>query len=751
MPGPQRTISRRLFLAGLGGLAATAAGVAVYCCKVPSPSPASPRPDFKPRDIADTSGYVAVTTVVPPWGPTATLDELAEIWRRVGYRNIDGVDQALAAEPALTHDRFKLLLLKTMFCNYEGETRRASEVLGEMRAALQGSPVLAKEWLYTVIYYQGVTGLRRGETENCVQCLGPCACILPLVPEAYHSRPDGSRLAVEHFTEYLEQFPDDLEVQWLLNVAHMTLGEYPDRVDRKCFFSLERYNSHELVDIGTFHDVSAAAGVDRFSMSGGAVMDDFDNDGLLDLFVTTRDLVEPVSFYHNKGDGTFEDWTQRAGLSGQLGAFNCAQADYNNDGNLDIVLVRGAWLSSPIRPSLLRNNGNGTFTDVTEEAGLLHAVNSPSAVWADYDNDGFLDLFVCCERQPNRLYRNRGDGTFEEVAERAGLRWDGRPAKGAAWIDYDNDGWPDLFVCNSGGAPSQLFRNNHDGTFTDVSMAMGVMAPTVGFSCWAWDYDNDGWLDIFATSYERTLADIVKGLQGLPHAGQDRNRLYRNMQGKGFREVTQEVGLDMVFAAMGSNYGDFDNDGYLDFYLGTGDPDLAMLVPNRMFKNVAGRRFAEITASSGTGHLQKGHGVACGDLRRCGATDIFIQMGGVANVDKYHNVLFQNPGQKNHWLTVKLVGKKTNRSAIGARIKAVTAGEAPLTVHRHVSSGSSFGGNPLQQTLGLGQAPAVAELEVRWPTSGTTQVFRDVAVDQAIEITEFAMEYRRLNWMPVVR
>ena len=162
----------------------------------------------------------------------------------------------------------------------------------------------------------------------------------------------------------------------------------------------------------------------------------------------------------------------------------------------------------------------------------------------------------------------------------------------------------------------------------------------------------------------------------------------------------------MVFATMGSNFGDFDNDGWLDMYLGTGEPSLATLVPNRMFKNVGGERFAEITGSSGTGHLQKGHGVACGDWDRDGDVDLFVQTGGAVNGDKYHNVLFQNPGQGNHWLTVKLVGKKTNRAAIGARIKVVTAGENPLTVHRHVSSGSSFGGNPLQQTIGLAKATA---------------------------------------------
>src|SRR5262249_44177833 len=158
------------------------------------------------------------------------------------------------------------------------------------------------------------------------------------------------------------------------------------------------------------------------------------------------------------------------------------------------------------------------------------------------------------------------------------------------------------------------------------------------------------------------------------------------------------------FETMGCNFGDFDNDGFLDMYLGTGDPDLGTLIPNRMFKNVGGERFAEITASSGTGHLQKGHSVSCADWDRDGDVDIFIEMGGAVTGDKSHNILFQNPGQGNHWLTVKLVGRKSNRPAIGARIKVVTAGDRPSTFYRHVSSGSSWGANPFQQTIGLAKA-----------------------------------------------
>jgi hypothetical protein len=221
------------------------------------------------------------------------------------------------------------------------------------------------------------------------------------------------------------------------------------------------------------------------------------------------------------------------------------------------------------------------------------------------------------------------------------------------------------------------------------------------------------------------------------------------MEGKGFDDKTRDAGLDQVFSCMGSNYGDFDSDGFLDFYLGTGDPSIDMLVPNRMFKNVAGERFAEISATAGTGHLQKGHAVACGDWDRDGDLDLFVETGGAVTGDRYHNVLFQNPGQGNHWLTVKLIGRKTNRAAIGARIKVITSGEKPLTIRRHVSSGSSFGANPLQQHFGLARANRIAVLEVYWPTSGTTQIFFDIAANQAIEVTEFAASYRLLNWKAI--
>jgi hypothetical protein len=727
---------------------AIAGGVFAY-----SRSHGDTRPSHRPQlayretKSLESGGFTSVLAMMESWPATASLEQVRDSFRHAGHKSIAKLDREFAKSDLPDQKRVAFAFTKGAIFNYEGEPLQAYSVLEKLRSSLVADDGLAQEWLYSAINFQGITALRMGENDNCIMCRGESSCIIPIAPSAVHTKPEGSRLAIKHFTEYLQQFPDDLGVRWLLNVAHMTLGEYPEKVDRRFLLPLNRF-FHSEFDIGRFRDVGHLVGVNRFNQAGGAIMDDFDGDGLLDIAVTSMDTAMPMAYYRNQGDGLFDDRSQAAGVAGQLGGLVCYQTDYNNDGQLDIFIPRGAWLPYPVRPSLLKNDGDGHFTDVTAEARLSEPLNSNSASWADYDNDGWLDLFVACERQPNHLYHNRGNGTFEELAAKAGLESPDQIAyKGSTWIDFDNDRYPDLFLnCMVGDA--RLFRNNRDGTFTDVTKSLSIDGPHAGFSCWAWDYDNDGWLDIFATSYDRSLGDVVRGLLGQPHA-KSSPRLFRNANGAGFENKTLEAGLDMVFATMGSNFADFDNDGWLDFYLGTGDPELSTLVPNRMFKNVAGQRFSEITGSSGTGHLQKGHAVACGDWDHDGDVDIFIEMGGAIYGDQYHNILFQNPGQGNNRLTVKLVGVKTNRAAIGARIKAVTAGEKPLSVYRHVSSGSSFGANTLQQTIGLAKADRIAELRIDWPTSGTTQVFRDISANQTIEVTEFAINYKTIKTKPI--
>ena len=492
-----------------------------------------------------------VVPLIPKWPANSSLESIASYWRGAGHRLLNDMDtyRKNRSESLTPDSQRQYFLQKAGLLNFEGEPEKAYAVLGEARTLAENQTELTRKWLYTIIYLQGVTALRWGETDNCVLCRGESSCILPINSAAIHTKPTGSRRAIEHFTEYLNQFPDDLEVRWLLNIAHMTLGEHPDRVDPRHLISLDHYNRTDS-GIGKFRDIGHLVGINRLNQAGGAIMDDFDNDGLLDLVFTSMDPTQPMVFYRNKGDGTFEDRTEAAGLLPQLGGINCIQADYNNDGFLDIFICRGAWIQSPIRPSLLRNNGNGTFTDVTAEAGLLDPVNSISAAWADYDNDGFLDLFICCERQPNRLYRNRGDGTFEEVAARAGVAGN-MTCKGATWIDFDKDGYPDLFVNNLNGRAT-LYRNNGNGTFTDVTLQMGIDGPQYGFGCWAFDYNNDGWPDIFAITNDYTVADVVKGLLGKPHCmGVSRTSLYRKHGGEKIPGCNQRGRFGLGFCGHG--------------------------------------------------------------------------------------------------------------------------------------------------------------------------------------------------------
>jgi len=414
-------------------------------------------------------------------------------------------------------------------------------------------------------------------------------------------------------------------------------------------------------------------------------------------------------------------------------------------------VIRGAWLGAAGRhpDSLIRNNGNGTFTDVTFAAGLGRAHwPSQTACWGDYDNDGDLDLFVGNEtgptlRSPCELFRNEGNGTFTEVAAEAGVE-NFRFTKGAVWGDYDNDRLPDLYVSNL-GEENRLYRNEGNGKFTDVAPRLGVTHPVRSFPVWFWDFNNDGALDIFVSSYWPPVHHSAASYMGLPH-GAELARLYVGDGRGGFREAAAEMGLRRVTLPMGSNHGDLDNDGWLDFYLGTGYPGYEGLVPNVMYRNRGGKGFADVTTAGGFGHLQKGHAVAFADLDEDGDQDVFEQMGGAYAGDAFRNVLFENPGFGNHWLKVKLIGKTSNRSAIGARVRVeIAEGGARRSIYRHVGSGGSFGANPLRREIGLAKAGRVERLEVFWPTTGATQVFETIPADQSIEITEGKASWRTVT------
>jgi hypothetical protein len=435
-------------------------------------------------------------------------------------------------------------------------------------ASKGGIPVLVE---FELLFRLAVAYMRDGETQNCVRLHGVDSCIFPLRGDGIYRQQERSRQAIDTLTVVLraalDGTPRHLEARWLLNFAYMTLGAYPDEVPKAYLIPPEAFRSDE--DFPRFVNVAPRLGLDAFNLAGGAIVDDFDNDGYLDIVISNWDPKGQLRLFRNNRDGSFTERTDQAGPQGLFGGLNLIQADYNNDGHVDIFVLRGGWLQDNGRhpDSLLRNNGNGTFTDVTIEAGL-------------------------------------GEVHY--------------PSHSASWGDY----------------------------------------------------------------------------------------------------------------------------GFLDFYLGTGQTAYEEIMPNLMYRNQGGKRFADITSAGGFGHLQKGHGVAFADLDHDGDEDVFEQMGGAQPGDGYHNVLYQNPGFGNHWITIKAVGVRSNRSAIGARIRAdIVEDGHRRPIYRYVNSGGSFGANPLRQTIGLGKAKRIETLEVFWPTSNITQTFHGVPVDRAIQIVEAEKSY----------
>ena len=594
--------------------------------------------------------------------------------------------------------------------------------------------------------------LRLGEQQNCLDGHNPASCLLPIAAEGVHKAQDGSRAAIAYYRAILAKTPYDLTSRWLLNIAYMTVGEYPHQVPAAHLVPPEVFAAD--ADIGHFPDRAAALGLNVLGLAGGGIMEDFDNDGFLDIIATSWGLDDPLRYFRNQGDGTFAERTAAAGLTGLVGGLNAVQTDFDNDGFADVLVLRGGWFGADgLHPnSLLHNQGDGTFADVTEAAGLLTLHPTQTAAWADFDNDGWLDLFVgnessAQEQHPCELFRNQGDGTFADVAADVGLDVEGF-VKGVAWGDIDNDHRPDLYISRL-GQPNLLFHNdgpdaNGRWRFSDITARAGVGQPTFSFPVWFWDYDNDGWLDLFVSGYKADAGDVAADYMGLPHKGEP-PRLYRNQGDGTFADVARQTHSDKVLYTMGCNFGDLDNDGWLDFYAGTGDPDYRSLMPNRMFRNAAGQRFEDVTTSGGFGHLQKGHGVAFGDIDNDGDQDIYAVVGGAYSGDVYTNVLFENPGHGNHWITLKLEGTKSNRAGIGTRIQA-SAGTR--TIHIVASTGASFGASTLQQEIGLGKAEVLDELTLHWP-SGTVQTFTDVPVNAVYQVREDATSLERLNVHPL--
>jgi hypothetical protein len=581
----------------------------------------------------------------------------------------------------------------------------------------------------------GLLLLRRAEVENCSCHTG--ICIYPL--RRPHMRPENAAQARVMFERAIAVRPT-WNLRWLAHVATMAEGKATDAL---------RFSKVEDGGALTprFTEGAREAGVEKVDLGRGVIFGDFDGDGRLDIVEVSS--LFPSAYFHNNGDRTFENRSEVSGVGAVEHGFIVCAGDTTNDGTLDLYISRAAFFG-PERNVLLRNDGHGNFTDASAASGLDDNGAGFVAAFADYDNDGHLDLFVSnfssplwgpnaaidglYGRQSNVLFHNRGDGTFEDVTEKAGLACVDMHI-GATWGDFNDDGYPDLYVTTLYG-PNHLYVNQGDGTFVDKAKELGVTQPWPSFAAWFFDYDGDGRLDLLVTGH--TSPEIVSRylMSGNPPPLCDTMRLYHN-NGRGFDDVTEKAGLRLACATMGANWGDMNNNGWPDFYLGTGGPGLDRLEPNLMFVNRGDGTFWNATYATGTGYLQKGHGVAFGDLDGNGWQDFYAALGGAWPVDTWANALHWNETGRDHperhFVKVVLRGRKSNSHGVGARV-IVTAGGRRIM--REIGGGNGFGVNPFLAHIGLDTADSIDQLEVIWPGRSHRQSFDRVPVDVTVMVDE---------------
>ncbi len=544
-----------------------------------------------------------------------------------------------------------------------------------------------------------------------------------------HYRAGRFERAVEDSVSAMAADPSNERSRAWLWLASRSLGGYPESVPAE--YQMEMKVGYEPATV-RFEDIAEKLGLDKTSAGRGTAVFDYNNDGLLDILFTAAH--GGCSLYRNNGDGTFTDVSINSGLDACVNGFVVTAGDYDNDGFVDLYVTRlGFYAGNSV---LYHNNGDGTFTDVTEQAGVQSWGPGFTASWVDYDCDGYLDLFVANNlgglfdrRIPNRLFHNNGDGTFTDVTEAAGLHTI-FPTFGSSWGDYNNDGYPDLFLSASLGRP-QLFRNNGDGTFTEVGVEAGMTDFVVGTTCFFCDYDNDGWLDIvqFTWSDHEDVIHTMKTGHG-PADGSPM-RVYHNNRDGTFSMRSGELGIDGCWGTMTGNCGDLNNDGNLEFLLGNGSPRMDRLEPLILLES-DGTKYRNVSFSAGLPFAGKSHGTNCADLFGDGRLSVIIAAGGAYPGDLLTSSVYCPDKLPGNYLNVRLAGVKSNRDAIGARITLIRGESRQM---REVGGGTNFGCLPFEQHFGLGKLTGIDALEIRWP-SGLRQRVDNPPLNSTIRITE---------------
>ncbi len=616
------------------------------------------------------------------------------------------------------------------------------------------------------LFWLAMAYLRAAEADNCLAPVLATAegrsevhhdtasyCTLPL--ERRHSRPEFSRQAMATFERLLDRYsPHDPLYRWLLSFSAMTVGDFRREVPARYRIDtpfIDRFYGERADAVAqrnahlSFVDRAAELGVATADAGRGVAVEDFDGDGDLDL--VTGGAFQTVRFYRNQGGRQFVDATAEVGLGGVTQPFSISAADYDNDGWMDLFVAR------PFdRYRLFRNVGGGHFVDTTVASGLAAAAEpgllaaSWTSAWGDVDNDGDLDLFLAQwgmampfvaglpgkPRMNSTLFLNQGGHFVDRTAE-MGLAAvvDDAYYVGATFGDYDGDGDADLFLSSPVRGASRLLNQGDDGRFHPV-LPLGRRES--GFYAAFVDVDHDGRLDLFQGGFSdaTTSTQMTVFGEGLESFKSGHSTILLQREDGEFDERNDFFAGDMPMATMGASYGDLDNDGCLDFYLGTGNPEGWFVLPNLMYlgvregRNCSGQ-LENISMLEGFGTIQKGHGIVFFDFDDDGDQDVYSALGGMWPADNWPNQLFVNESDLDRsWVKIRLRGRRTNRFGVGARITVVAeaAGGEEILRRYHMDNKTGFGSAPYLAHLGLLDAVRIREVRVFWPVSGCHHSYR---------------------------